>query len=71
MKQIMPCNVEMYAIYDCGVEGIIKERVIAFGIDELGYIKPLVFDSEIGLNDAEAENFVRYEMKEQQDECIR
>lgn len=71
MKQIIPCNVEIYAIYDCGEEGKIKERVLAFALDKEGFIKPLVFDSEIGLNDAETENFVRYEMKEQEDECIR
>lgn len=71
MRQIISCNVEMYAIYDCGEEGRIKERVLAFVLDEEGFIKPLVFDCEIGLNDAEAANFVKYEMKEQQDECIR
>lgn len=63
MKQIIPCNVEMYAIYDCGEEGKIKERVLAFVLDEEGFINPLVFDHEIGLIDAEAENFVRYEYK--------
>lgn len=71
MKQIIPCNVEMYAIYDCGEEEKIKERVLAFALDEEGFIVPLVFDCELGLNDAEAANFVRYEMKEQKDECIR
>lgn len=64
MKQIIPCNVEMYAIYDCGEEGRSKERVLAFTLDEEGFINPLIFDCEIGLIDAEAENFVRYEMKE-------
>lgn len=65
MKQIIPCNVEMYAIYDCGEEGEIKDRVLAFGLDEEGFVKPLVFDSEIGLIDAEFGNFVRYELKEE------
>ena len=32
MKQIIPCNVEMYAIY-VGENGEFKERIIAFGLD--------------------------------------
>ena len=63
MKQIIPCNVEMYAIYDCGEEGRIKERVLAFVLDEEGFVNPFVFDREIGLIDAEAKNFVGYEYK--------
>lgn len=64
MKQIIPCNVEMYAIYDCGEEGESKDRVLAFELDELGYIIPLVFDAMRGLRDAtETDDFVRYEYK--------
>lgn len=65
MKQIIPCNVEMYAIYNCMPEENIRERVLAFGLDESGHIRPLVFDDEVGVCDAEAlENFERYEIKE-------
>lgn len=58
MKQIIPCNVEMYAIYDCGEEGKIKERVLAFVLDEEGFVNPFVFDHEIGLIDAEAKTLL-------------
>ncbi|MDE8699285.1 hypothetical protein [[Ruminococcus] lactaris] len=61
MKQIIPCNVEMYAVYDCGSVGLVKNRILAFGINELGYIVPLVFDCDIGVSEAAAENLVRYE----------
>ena len=52
MKQIIPCNVEMYAVYDCGSVGLVKNRILAFGINELGYIVPLVFDCDIGVSEA-------------------
>ena len=68
MKQIIPCNVEMYAVYDCGEEGKTKDRILAFALDEEGFIRPLVFDREIGLIDAELGNFSEYEMKEDRDE---
>lgn len=55
MKQIIPCNVEMYAIYNCMPEENIRERVLAFGLDESGHIRPLVFDDEVGVCDAEAD----------------
>ena len=68
MKQIIPCNVEMYAIYDCGEEGESKARILAFALDEEGFVEPLVFDEDIGLYAAAGQrNFVKYEMKEEQD----
>lgn len=65
MKQIIPCNVKMYAVYEeKGKE--FKDRVLAFGIDDLGYPSVLVFDCMAGLVDdpAECDNFVRYEIEE-------
>lgn len=50
MKQIIPCNVEMYAVYDSGGEIKRKVRVLAFGIDEPGYVIPLVFDASAGID---------------------
>lgn len=48
MKQIIPCYINMYAIYNCMPEENIRERVLAFGLDESGHIRPLVFDDEVG-----------------------
>lgn len=65
MKQIIPCNVEMYAIYDDGGAGEVKCRIIAFGLDEEGYFRPLAFDGGSGAEYAdEACNFLRYELEE-------
>lgn len=65
MNGIIPCNVEMYAVYDCGIEGEIKDRIIAFEVDDLGYISPLAFDEDMGLCEPrEVENFSRYECGE-------
>ena len=65
MNKIIPCSVEMYAVYDGGAEGELKERVIAFGTDNLGYIEPLIFDEDSGLYESsEPDNFLRYEYKE-------
>lgn len=65
MKQIIPCNVEMYAIYDDGENGELKERIIAFGLDGGGYFRPLAFSADMGAEYAdEACNFLRYELEE-------
>lgn len=64
LKQIIPCNVKMWAVYDTA-EGEIRGRIIAFGLDEEGFFRPLVFDEEIGAEYAdEMANFDRYEMEE-------
>lgn len=64
LKQIIPCNVKMWAVYDTD-EGEIKIRIIAFGLDEDGLLRPLAFDEEMGSSYAdEAINFDRYEMEE-------
>lgn len=47
MTQVTPCNVEMYAVYGEGGEEF-KSRIIAFGIDNAGNLRPIVFDSDIG-----------------------
>lgn len=64
MKQIIPCNVEMYAIYE-GEDGELKERIIAFCLDEEGYFRPLSFSAYIGADYADEPcNFLRYELEE-------
>ena len=60
MEQIIPCNVEMYAIYNCKGETI-RSRVLAFGLNELGYTHPMAFNSEVGLVDTELMDAVKYE----------
>lgn len=65
MKQIIPCNVEMYAVYDDGENGELKERIIAFGLDGGGYFRPLAFSADMGANYADEPcNFLRYELEE-------
>ena len=66
VKQLIPCNCEMYAVYKSEENsGKFKVRVLAFGIGDLGYAIPLVFDPEIGLTEAGDEsNFMYYEMEE-------
>lgn len=69
MKQIIPCNVEMYAVYDDGENGELKDRIIAFGLDGEGYFRPLVFSSDMGADYADEPcNFLRYELEERN--CI-
>ena len=64
MKQIIPCNVEMYAIYEGGNEEF-KERIIAFGLDGEGYFRPLAFSADMGADYADEPcNFLRYELEE-------
>ena len=64
MKQIIPCNVEMYAIYE-GENEEFKERIIAFGLDEEGYFRPLSFSADMGADYADEPcNFLRYELEE-------
>ena len=64
MKQIIPCNVEMYAIYE-GENEELKERIIAFGLDEEGYFRPLSFSADMGADYADEPcNFLRYELEE-------
>lgn len=65
MKQIIPCNVEMYAVY-AEENGETKSRIIAFGLDEEGYIRPLSFAADLGADYADEPcNFLRYELEEQ------
>lgn len=65
MKQIIPCNVEMYAVYDDGENGELKERIIAFGLDGEGYFRPLAFSADMGADYADEPcNFLRYELEE-------
>ena len=65
MKQIIPCNVEMYAVYDDGENGEFKERIIAFGLDVEGYFRPLAFSADMGADYADEPcNFLRYELEE-------
>lgn len=62
MTQIIPCNIEMYAVYGEGGEEF-KSRIIAFGIDNTGNLRPIVFDSDIGCDYADdACNLLRYEL---------
>lgn len=69
MKQIIPCNVKMYAVYRGDGEEEIKSRIIAFGIDGNGYFRPIVFDAEFGGDYADEPcNFLRYELEERN--CI-
>ena len=63
-KQIIPCNVEMYAVYE-GEEGkTLRAPVVLYGLDEEdGLVYPLVFDACEGvINPAEASNFLEYEL---------
>ena len=65
MKQIIPCNVEMYAVYDDGENGELKERIIAFSLDGEGYFIPLAFSADMGADYADEPcNFLRYELEE-------
>lgn len=65
MTQIIPCNVEMYAVYDDGENGELKERIIAFGLDGEGYFRPLAFSVDMGADYADEPcNFLRYELEE-------
>lgn len=64
MKQIIPCNEKLYAIYNLDEGGELKLPVLAFGLNELGYIIPLTFDGGSGLDEARAENLDRYELEE-------
>lgn len=68
--QIMPCNAEMYAKYECEFDNHSKytdyANVLGFALDELGYIYPLVFvaDEGIGVEDGTTSNFIGYKIGE-------
>ena len=63
IKQIIPCTVEMWAVYllDDGSE--LRNRVIAFALCGDGCIRPLEFDAELGIDEA-CGNLIRYERGE-------
>lgn len=63
MTQIIPCNVEMYAVFreEDGKET--KSRVLAFGLyHDGGNVVPLIFDSVLGISETNLMHFVRYEI---------
>ncbi len=65
MKQIIPCNVKMYAVYRGDGEEEIRSPIIAFGIDGEGFFRAIAFDAELGGDYADEPcNFLRYELEE-------
>ena len=65
MKQIIPCNVKMYAVYRGDGEEEIKSPIIAFGIDGEGFFRAIAFDEELGGDYADEPcSFLRYELEE-------
>lgn len=70
MKQIIPCNVEMYAVYDLDDGTRHKEQVLAFGFNEQGYVIPLVFDTYGGIEEARCNNLSHYEFPDQKPEPL-
>lgn len=67
IKQLIPCNVEMYAVYRPAEGGECKNKVLAFGIADDDSIYPLEFDSATGLI-AAADDLVEYELKKGEEE---
>lgn len=65
-KQIIPCNVEMYATFKVkNTEKIIRERVLAFSLCDDDCIYPLVFNAEFGIDQSSCDdinNFSGYEL---------
>ena len=47
--QIIPCNVEMYAVTDEEDGGKFKNRVLMFALCDNGEVYPLHFDSWLGV----------------------
>lgn len=65
MKQIIPCNVKMYAVYRGDGEEEIRSPIIAFGIDGEGFFRAIAFDAELSGDYADEPcNFLRYELEE-------
>lgn len=63
MTQIIPCNVEMYAVFreEDGTET--KSRVLAFGLYyDGGDVVPMVFDPVLGISETNLMHFDRYEI---------
>ena len=63
MTQIIPCNVEMYAVFHEEDGKETKSRVLAFGLyHDGGNVVPLIFDSVLGISETNLMHFVRYEI---------
>lgn len=69
IMQIMPCNIEIYAKYECEADDntkvIYRERVLGFALLDSGYIHPLVFDGGMGVEveDGTTSNFIEFERR--------
>ena len=64
MTQIIPCNVEMYAVFREEDGGETGRRVLAFGLhhDCCGDVVPLIFDPVLGISETNIMHFERYEI---------
>lgn len=63
MTQIIPCNVEMYAVFRVGDGGETRSRVLAFGLyHDGGDVVPMVFDPVLGISETNLMHFERYEI---------
>ena len=68
IKQIIPCNVEMYAIFKNETGETFRKRVLAFALCDDGCIYPQLFDSEIGVDDCDG--VYGYELEDGNDNRI-
>lgn len=67
MKQIIPCTIKMYAKFkEIDTGEISRDPVVAFGIDDLGYIRAFIADGERGISDDHELccNFIGYDWEE-------
>lgn len=63
MTQIIPCNVEMYAVFRKEDGEETRSRVLAFGLyHDGGDVVPMVFDPVLGISETNLMHFERYEM---------
>lgn len=63
MKQIMTCNIEMYAVYKDPSGEHIHIPVLGFGLNDDGEIVALVYDSLHGMSpERGSDNFITYSL---------
>lgn len=65
LTQVMPCNKKIYAIFRDRNGEDIHIPVLGFGLNNEGYLVPLIFDRYNGIDTEDgASNFVTFSMNE-------
>lgn len=63
IKQLIPCNAELYALYEDKTTGeIFKHKVLAFALCDDGCVYPQVFDRDLGIDFSACDNANGFEL---------